>query len=117
MATYTRAELVKSVLVALRAIDPEETVEPFDYQQIDERVQQRLEELYADSLIPFNLEGPYPARYMRPLTSVIAIDCTDAYPVGERFAELAAKAADGRTRLYSLLEGFYAGQTTPALYY
>jgi hypothetical protein len=118
MAVYARADLVKSVLMELRAIDPDETVEPADYVRVNERVQQKLEELYTDSLIPFDLQGDaIPARYMVPLTYCIAADCTGLYPVGDRLQEMAIKAVDGRNRLYSLIENFYAGQTAPAVYY
>ena len=55
MSVYSRADLIKSVLLELRAIDPDETVEAADYAQVNERVQQKLEELYAESLIPFDL--------------------------------------------------------------
>ena len=117
MATYSRADLIRSILLELRAIDPEETVEAADYQQVNERVQQKLEELYAESLIPFDLEGPYPARYLIPLTYAIAIDCTGLYPVGDRLAELGIKSTTGINRLYALIEGFYAGQPATAVYY
>lgn len=117
MATYVRADLVRSVLMELRAIDPDETVEAADYERVNERAQQKLEELYTESLIPFDLEGPYPARYMVPLTYVIAADCTGLYPVGDRLQELAIKSVDGMNRLYSLIEGFYAGQPAAAVYY
>lgn len=117
MSVYSRADLIKSVLLELRAIDPDETVEAADYAQVNERVQQKLEELYAESLIPFDLEGPYPARYLIPLTYAIAIDCTGLYPVGDRLTELGIKSTQGLNRLYALIEGFYAGQPVSAVYF
>lgn len=117
MATYTRAQFIKSVLLELQAIDPDETVEAADYERTNERCQQKLEELYDDNLVPFNLDGVIPARYMIPLTYLCAMDCTALYPVGSRLQEMLVKAENGMARLYKLREDFYAGQITPAVFF
>ena len=62
MATYTREQLVKSVLGELCQVDPNEDVDAADYETVNIACQSMLEELYEDGKIPFDVDGDIPAR-------------------------------------------------------
>lgn len=99
---YPREKLIRQVLLELGILDANEAPEAEDFEDVNAAADQKLEELYEDGLIPFNLDGDIPSRYMRPLTCLIAFEVAGQYGVDLQAA--AAKASDGMKRLFKLAE-------------
>lgn len=116
MATYTREEFVRQVLVDLKVLDANEAPEAEDAKAVNDKTDQKFEELYEDGLIPFDLSGDIPARYFLALVAVVALECAAAFGVPNT-AEVGAKAADGMRRLWKLRQKAYFGVPTEASYY
>lgn len=117
MATYPREDLVRRVLMNLGVLDANEAPDAQDAALVNQAYQQLMEELYVDSLIPFDIEAEIPARYFRPLTWLTAHTLVLEFGKFARSAALDANAANAITKLWSLREGFYAGQIASADYY
>jgi len=117
MATYSREKFVRDVLLELRVVDAVEAPEAEDAATIGEKTNQKFEELYDEGLLPFDIDGEIPGRYMIPLVYVVARECMGSYPVGDRAAELEAKGIDGMARLWKLREKFGAGEPATAEYF
>jgi hypothetical protein len=118
VATYTRADLRDQVLHDLGVLDAGEAAEAEDAEFVERRIQQVLEGLDHDGLIPFNLDGDeIPARYMVPLTQVIAPTLANAFGLGQRLADFAAIADAGMRQLRRLKAQPYYGAPTKATYY
>lgn len=118
MATYTRADLRNAVLTELGVLDANADPSPNDAVIADDRCQQKLEYLYDQGLIPFDLDSDeIPARFFIPLVGVISIDLVLAYGVSSRAQLLAAKAADGMQSLRRLKEHRYMGSVQRAEYF
>lgn len=117
MATYSREKFVRDVLLELRMVDAAEAPEAEDAATIGEKTQQKFEELYEDGLLPFDIEGEIPARYMIPLVYVVARECAGSYPVGDRAMELESKGIDGLARLWKMRDKFAAGEPATAEYF
>lgn len=115
MATYERKRLIRQTLMELGVLDGNESIEARQYEDADDIVQQKLEELYDDSLIHFDLDGDIPARYMIPLSLVIAAELAGKYGVDQQTAS--AKAQEGMKRLWKLAEKPDTGMTVRADYY
>lgn len=117
MATYSREQLVKSVLGELCQVDPNEDVEGADYNTVNDRCQTVLEALYDDGLIPFDLDGDIPARYFLPVTWKVARTLVNTYSAQDREAALAANDVEADRRLYRLAQGGYIPTVTQADYF
>lgn len=117
MATYTRQELVRDVLLELGVLDANEAPEAEDYVTVDDRCQQKLEELYEDGLIPFDLDAAIPARFHISLVRVIAETLYGQYGVSARALEFKDNARDGMRQLRKLRQKPVSGNPTPATYY
>lgn len=117
MATYTREEFVKDVLLELGVLDANEAPEAEDSADISRLTQQKFEDLYEDGLIPFDVDGDIPARYYRALVSQVANDAKTQYGASARAAELEAKADIGMRRLWKFRQRAYFGTPTQATYY
>lgn len=117
MATYDRNSLVRDVLLEIGQLDPNEAPEAEDFQTVNDRAQQKLEELYEEGLIPFDLDGLIPARYFIPLVRIIAETVYGTYGVSERAVEFNANAAEGMKQLRRLRQRAYCGTPTQATYF
>lgn len=117
MATYTREELVRSALLEIGTLDANEAPDAADGQLADERAQQVLEELHEDGLIPFDVDtDAIPARYFRPIMSIVADALTTPFGRPSR-DEYFAKAERGRKRLWQLRQRPYVPTPTRATFY
>lgn len=118
MATYTRADLRNHVLHDLGVLDGGEAAEAEDAEFVERRMQQVLEGLHHDGLIPFNLDSDQiPARYMVPLAQVIAPTVANAFGLGQRLPDFAALAENGMRQLRRMKAQPYFGAPTKATYY
>lgn len=102
MATYPRQTLVRDCLIEIGVLDPSESPTAEDYEAANAIVQQRMEGLYEEGLIPFDLDGVIPARFMRPLVKVVAAELVASYGVQSRAELTLARAAEGRRELWAL---------------
>lgn len=118
MATYTREQLVKSVLGELCQVDPNEDVEGADYNTVNLACQAVLEDLYEDALIPFDPDtAAIPARYFLPLTWKVARTLINTYSAQDREQALVANAQSAERTLYRLAQGGYIATPTAADYF
>lgn len=113
----TRADLVRLVLLKLGVVDANEAPEAEDYADVDLHAQSKLEELYHDGLIPFDLGGEIPARYIIHLAYLIAVGMADDYGVQARMQTLMAGADRGLRALYRYSARPYSGSIVPADYF
>lgn len=102
MATYTRQNLVRDTLLELGLLDPNESPSATDYTTVDAVAQQRLESLYEDGLLPFQIDGAIPARYFRALVKVIAHELVGTYGVLPRAEIAMARRDEGIRELWRL---------------
>lgn len=116
MATYTREEFVRQVLVELTVLDANEAPEAEDAVLVGQKTDQKFEELYEEGLLPFDISGEIPGRYFLPLVAVVANECTGAF-TPPHVAELEAKSVKGMKRLWKLRQRAYFGVPTEATYY
>lgn len=117
MATYTREEFVRQVLIDLRVIGATEAPDAEDYELVNQRVQQKFEELYEEGLIPFDLDGAVPARYFGPLRSIACAQLYTAYSRNSDAPMYEGKATDGRKQLWKLRQRANFSSTTKATYF
>jgi hypothetical protein len=115
MATYSREEFVRQVLVELAVLDATEAPEAEDAQFVGDRRDQKLEELYEEGLLPFDVDAEVPGRYFLPLIAIVALECATAY--GKPLSEYAAKASEGMRRLWKLRQQPVPSIPTRATYY
>lgn len=117
MATYPREEFVRQVLVELGVLDATEAPEAEDSVFVSGRTQQKLEELYEEGLIPFDIDGDIPGRYFLPLVAIVSIECLTAYGQTAKLQELAIKAHAGMRQLWKLRQKPVSGTPARATYY
>jgi len=117
MATYNRQRLVRDCLIEIGILDPNESPSAEDYEATDSIVQQRMEGLYDEGLIPFDLDVVIPARLMRPLVKVIAAELMAAYGVQSRADLTLARSAEGMRDLWALRDQTQIDATTRAAYF
>lgn len=117
MATYTRQRLVRDCLIEIGVLDPNESPAAEDYEAADSIAQQRMEGLYEEGLIPFDLDGVIPARFMRPLVKVIASELMAAYGVQSRAELTLARSAEGMRELWQLRDQTQVDTPTKAQYF
>lgn len=119
MAMYTRADLRNRVLGRLGVLDPNEAPEALDSVDVLDHIQQTLEELSDDGLIPFDLDGDaIPAPFMISLSYLIALSLIPDYGVsGERAVAISMGASRGMKRLSRLKTQPYYGTAQQATYY
>jgi hypothetical protein len=117
MATYERDKLVRAVLIELGVIDANVAPEAADQTLVNDTAQQNLEGLYAEGLIPFDLDGDVPARFMRPLVQIVAGDLALAFGKAARADALRNGALAGRRELCRLRDVGDDGLTARAEYF
>lgn len=117
MATYTREQLVRALLTEIGALDANEAPDASDAELANERTQQKMEELYEEGLIPFDIDGDIPARYFLPLVGVIAVTLVLPFGKVSRATALAQNATAGDRALRKLRQRAYVPTTTPATYF
>ena len=117
MATYTREQLVRRVLMNLGVLGSNEAPDADDAELVDEAYQQLMEELYEESLIPWDIAGPIPARYFKSLTWLTAQILVLEFGKFTRVPQLEVNAQRATTKIWALRERFYAGELTYATYY
>ena len=117
MATYTRDEFVRRVLVELGVLDAEEAPEAVDAVSVGDVTQQKFEELYEEGLIPWDIDGDIPGRYFLPLLSIVVAECMTSYRKTANVAILAPKAAAGNAQLWKFRERAYFPIPTQADYF
>lgn len=117
MATYNRQRLVRDCLIEIGILDPNESPSAEDYEATDAIVQQRMEGLYEEGLIPFDLDGNIPARFMRPLVKVISGELVAAYGVQSRAELLLMRATEGVRELWALRDQTQIDTPTKATYF
>lgn len=117
MATYTREQLVRRVLMNLGVLGSNEAPDADDAELTDQAYQQLMEELYEDSLIPWNIEGDIPGRYFRSLSWLTAETLVLEFGKFQRTPKLEVNAQRAMTKLFALRERFYAGELTYTTYF
>lgn len=117
MATYSREEFVRQVLVELGVLDAAEAPEAEDAQFVGDRRDQKFEELYEEGLIPFDIDGQVPARYFLPLVAIVATECLTAYGKTATMPEVPAKAAAGMKQLWRLRQRANIATPTRVTYF
>lgn len=117
MATYTRDDLVRRCLFRLGVLDADAAPDASDFQLVNDGCQQKLEELYAEGLIPFDVDGPIPARYFLALTGVCAVQFIDDFSAFDRTATLASGQQAGTAQLWKLRAKQQLETPTQADYY
>lgn len=114
----TRDELRNAVLSKLGCLDGSAAPDADDATRVNTEVQQVLEALYDDGLIPFDLDSDaIPAAYMTPLSFLIAQELIADYGAMAREQTIMAGAERGRRRLYQLKAPPDYGLPTTAVYY
>lgn len=117
MATYSREELVRDVLLELGMLDPNEAPEAEDAACVGRKIQTVLEELNDEGLIPFQLEAEIPARYMGPITYIVARELVMQYGVLSRADVLENRAQGAYGRLWKLREQTASDDPVKATYF
>lgn len=118
MATYTRVNLRDAVMHDLGVLDANEAPAAEDAVLVDRKVQQALELLADEGLIPFDLDGnEIPARYMGPLVAYIAPTVAPAFGLADRMQMLMALSAEGMKSLRRLKAKPYFGTPAQAVYF
>lgn len=117
MATYTKEEFIRQVLLELTVLDAAEAPEAEDFELVSTRMQQKFEELYEEGLIPFDIDGPIPSRYFLPLMSILAFELMTSYGQSSKAQELTFKADSGTKQLWKLRQGAYIATPTEANYF
>ncbi|CAE6836791.1 hypothetical protein [Xanthomonas arboricola] len=117
MATYTREQIIRQVLMELGILDSNEAPEAEDAHDVGIRLQQVFEELNDEGLIPFQLEGEIPASYASPLSFIVARELVSTFGVESRASLLEQRADTAMTRLWKLREKTQSDQDARAVYY
>ena len=117
MATYTRAEFVRAVLMEIGVLDANTSPDAADNVLADDRTQQVFESLDDDGLIPFDVDGAIPARYFLPLVWVVADALIAPFGQASRAQSAAINAEKGRRALQRLKQADYVSAPTPATYF
>lgn len=116
MATYSRAELRNAVLYDLHVIDARTPASAEEAVLADDRIQQTLEGLSQDGLIPFDLDADaIPAPYFVPVSRVAA--ATLAVTFGKDVALYEGLSKLGMRELRRLKARPHYGSAAPATYY
>jgi hypothetical protein len=115
MATYTRAQFVRAVLIEIGVLDANESPQAADNTLADQRTQQAFEAMYDDGLIRFDLDGAIPARYFLPLVQVVAREL--AMPYGKPVEKFEANAARAMRQIRRLNQAEYVSAPTAATFY
>ena len=101
MAVYSKADLVKAVLLKLGTLDPHEAPEAEDAESVLLTAQTVLEELYDEGIVPFDLDGEeIPAPFLTALAFLVALPLVSEYGVS---AEREARIEKGADRGYRTL--------------
>lgn len=118
MATYSRIELRNAVMHDLGVLDAVEAPSAEDAVMVSMRIQSKLEELYEDGLIPFDLDSDaIPAPYLVPLSQVICVLLLGAYGKQDEKQQREIDADKGMRSLRRLKAKPYYGTTAPADYF
>ncbi|KRA74264.1 hypothetical protein ASD78_12285 [Lysobacter sp. Root667] len=118
MATFTRAELRNQVLGRLGVYDPNVAPTAADAKLVDDSIQNVLEELYTDGLIPFDVDtDALPSPYMIPLSFIAAQPLVLDFGVSQRQDQIDAGTERGMRRLRRLRAAPYVGGTVKSEYY
>ena len=118
MATYTRIQLRNAVLHELAVLDANEAPSAEDAVLADDRVQQTLELLADDGLIPFDLDADtVPARYFVPLVQVIAVTLLGPFGLTAQKQVREADEFKGMKALRRLKAKPYFGTPAQATYF
>lgn len=117
MATYTREQLVKSVLGELCQVDPNEDVEGADFNTVNIACQSMLEELYEDGKIPFDIDGVIPARYFQAITWKVTRTLVNTYSAQDREQAIVANDLEADKKLNRLVQGGYIPTVTQGEYF
>lgn len=117
MATYPREELVRQVLLRLGAVDANEAPEAEDATDVGRAAQSKLEELHVDGILPFDIDGEIPARYLMHLSYIIAEPLIADYGAFARETSIVARAARGMRAIYRMNATTYQGAVVQAEYF
>jgi hypothetical protein len=117
MATYTRAEFVRAVLIEVGVLDATEAPPAEDYTLANARTQQVFEALDDDGQITFDLDGAIPARFFLPLVQIVAEALLAPFGKTNKAQMVMANAQQARKRLRQLNQRDYVSAPTPATYY
>lgn len=117
MATYSRFEFVRAALQEIGAIDASEAPSAEDSTLVNARTQQVLEALNDDGLIPFDLDGDFPARYFLPLVQIVAEHLVAPFGASARAVFVEKQAAKAMRTLRRLNQADYIAAPTQATYF
>lgn len=118
MATYTRIELRTQVMAELGMDDAIEAADAAEARVVNDRIQQVLEYLNDQGLIPFDLDSDaIPAPYMQAITPIVAARLVSTYGLSQRKALIEADAERGMRDLRRLKAQPYYGTPVQATYF
>lgn len=118
MATYTRTQAYRDVLLKLGQIDADEPTPAADFITVRDAYQQEIEFLYERGLIPFDLDtDQIPARFYRAIVAKVAYALLNDYSAFDRKDTLFKDSEDAETRLNQLRQKDQLQQTTSAEFF
>lgn len=115
--SYDRETFVRQVLTDMGVVAAGETPSAEDAALIEQRTDQTFESLYEEGLLPFDIDGDIPARYMAPLAALVALEAYGAYGFFDRAMYFADRAGEGRKQLWRLRQKPVADIPTRATFY
>lgn len=116
---HTKADLVKSVMLKLGVLDPNEAPEAEPDVRVRETAQSVLEDLYDQGLIPFDMDAnELPGIFLVPLSFLVAQPLASEYGVtDERMQRIEIGADRGLRTLRRYKAKPYYGTPATATYY
>lgn len=114
---YNREHFARRVLIEIGVLAADEAPSAEDGALVDEVTQQVFDGLQHDGLIPFDIDGEIPAKYMTPLVRVVAAAAYPSWGVSSRAAMLEANGRTGRNTLHALRQPHYVGEVVRTDYF
>lgn len=98
----TQADLRNAILSRLGSLDGGAAPDAADAVRVESEMRSVLAALFADNLLPFDIEGTIPDAYMTPLSFLVAQELVVDFGASERADAIAQGAERARRRLYVL---------------
>lgn len=114
---YDRETFVRQVLTDMGILAADETPSAEDAALVGQRTDQTFEALYEEGLIPFDIDGQIPARYMAPLAALVAHAVYGAFGLHDQAPFFMERATAARRQLWKLRQAPYQYVRVRATYY
>jgi hypothetical protein len=83
----TRTDLRQTVAEEATIASSGETMSAEDYEYVERRIDSKLAYLLDEGLLPFDIEGEIPQKYLLPVARVIAAECANGFGMDVQKAE------------------------------